>query len=77
MDHISPLLIETLFWFIQRWSSSYLLPDLELYEQLSPNLSLSFDSHQGITLLNWILQMIQHHSIQWMSDVDIVRQVSF
>lgn len=72
----SPLLIETLFWFVDRWSSTYLFPNPANYPVFSPSIEQSFGVNGGGSqILGFILSKILIHVQLWNNEVDIVTQI--
>ncbi len=52
LNSCSPALCTKLMWFIKRWSSTYLMPDMELYRNLG-EVSISMISFkQGSYIMN-------------------------
>jgi hypothetical protein len=72
----SPLLIETLYWFVDRWNSSYLLTATSNYCPSSPNIEHSFGTTgNGPQVLEFILTKIFDQVRIWQNESDIVNQI--
>ncbi|KAI9299152.1 hypothetical protein K502DRAFT_338810 [Neoconidiobolus thromboides FSU 785] len=67
----SPELNETIFWFFQRWTKSYLFPNKDNYFNLSNNILSVFgtSSHDkaGRLVLDILLDLIHNNFLMWVS----------
>ncbi|KAI8926272.1 armadillo-type protein [Entophlyctis helioformis] len=72
----SPLLVETLLWFVQRWGCTYLFVDPSDYERISPSILNAFGSSGGAPqALNFLLDKIQRNFVIWHAEADVVCQI--
>ncbi|KAJ3119470.1 Exportin-4 [Nowakowskiella sp. JEL0407] len=75
-ERCSPLVTETLFWFIGRWSSTYLFLSLEENIKLTPKLLNTFgESGEGPKVLDFLLTTIQKNMILWNSNEDVLMEI--
>jgi hypothetical protein len=75
-SNCSPLLLETLLWFCDRWSSSYLFPNINEYSDLSVSLQQSFSIQGGgAQILGFLLTKCHQQSMLWYSDIDVVQSL--
>jgi hypothetical protein len=68
-------LIETLFWFIERWGATYILFDQSLYKNIPPILSQSFSMEGGINIINFSLEKIRQNTRLWINESEIISQI--
>jgi hypothetical protein len=74
--YCSPLLIETLFWFMDRWSSSYLFIEQTTYTRLSSNMQNAFGAaSDGPKVLDFFLEKIYMQVLNWRSEVEVISQI--
>ncbi|MCO5598768.1 hypothetical protein L7F22_052867 [Adiantum nelumboides] len=66
----SPQVLQTLLWFNARWIPGYLLV------QSTPVLSAKFDAQAGLETLSFLLEKIKIIMGVWVSDSDVILQVS-
>ncbi|TPX53736.1 hypothetical protein PhCBS80983_g06195 [Powellomyces hirtus] len=74
----SPLLTETLLWFVERWSETYLFIDGSINggKLKSASLSHAFGAESGGPhILDFILRMIQKNFILWHGQEDLLMQI--
>ncbi|TPX65919.1 hypothetical protein SpCBS45565_g04813 [Spizellomyces sp. 'palustris'] len=70
----SPLVSETLLWFVERWTETYLF--LDSREAASPSLVRAFGRQQGGEhVLDFILTMVQKTFVLWHGETDVLIQV--
>ncbi|KAJ3323580.1 Exportin-4 [Boothiomyces sp. JEL0866] len=75
-DACSPLLLETLFWFTDRWATSYLFADMNEYATKSNSLHEFCGLNGGAPMiLDFILSKIELNTIIWHTELDIVSQI--
>ncbi|KAJ3151890.1 Exportin-4 [Geranomyces michiganensis] len=71
LEMCSPLLTETLLWFVERWSESYLF-----VPGLSPGLDRAFGPQfGGPHVLDFVLRMIQKAFVTWHGEEDLLMQI--
>jgi hypothetical protein len=70
----SPLLLETIFWFVNRWAASYLFAPKEIYSQQSNLLLVDIfaPESQGGQIFDYILNKLRNYLNYWYSDGDVV-----
>ena len=75
MDVMSPLVAETLFWFLERWSKSYLFADADVdyVDRFPASMKESFGqkslaAHQ---MVEFILDKIQANLMLWSGEVEV------
>lgn len=66
----SPQVLQSLLWFNARWVPGYLLI------RSTPTLSATFDGAQGQQLLAFLLTRVERIMALWLSDGDVILQVS-
>jgi hypothetical protein len=75
-DICSPALVETLFWFLKRWSRSYLIVDTTDYPFNSQSIIQTFGyPGEGPQVLDYLIEMIHKNLAAWTSEADIVIQL--
>ncbi|KAJ3275135.1 Exportin-4 [Terramyces sp. JEL0728] len=75
-DACSPLLLETLFWFTDRWATTYLFADMNEYSIKSKSLHDFCGLNGGApAILDFILSKIELNAIIWHTELDIVSQI--
>ena len=75
-DICSPALVETLFWFIKRWSRTYLIVDTADYPFISQSIIQTFGyPGEGPQVLDYLIEMIHKNLAAWASEADIVMQL--
>ena len=67
----SPLLIETLFWFCDRWASTYLFQR----ESSTQSLQQSFGGMGGQEILQFLLSKLHHQFALWYSAEDVILEI--
>lgn len=71
----SPLLMETIFWFLDRWSCTYLLLD-PTNKWSSSNIQQAFGVNgNGGQILSFLLQKVYDHARIWNSESSIIEQI--
>ncbi|KAI8909087.1 armadillo-type protein, partial [Gorgonomyces haynaldii] len=77
LERSSPLLVETLFWFIDRWSSTYLFLDPQDYPRLSPAIGHAFTKQgQAQFALDFVLQKMLLQLKAWTTEQAVVGQIT-
>lgn len=72
----SPLLIESIFWFLNRWASTYLFLESGNYPGLDQILAVSFGAEgQGHQALEFLLLKMNHHINLWYTEGDVVSMI--
>ncbi|XJO74025.1 hypothetical protein BDV3_004907 [Batrachochytrium dendrobatidis] len=72
----SPLIVETLLWFVERWGCTYLFVDPSNYSDLSPSFVNAFGKTGGAPqATEFLLDKVQRNFVVWHSDVDVVGQI--
>ena len=76
---LSPLMTETIFWFLERWSKSYLFADIDGdYEKgLPSNLVAAFgtQSAQAQQKLEFTLEQCQRNLMIWSGEVEVILSI--
>ncbi|KAG2212895.1 hypothetical protein INT45_007411 [Circinella minor] len=79
-SNCSPQVAETLVWFMERWSKSYVLVDENEYGYMSPNIARVFgrpgpsDGH-GLEIVDFFIDQIKANFILWSADPDVLVQI--
>ncbi|KAJ3287085.1 Exportin-4 [Borealophlyctis nickersoniae] len=74
-DMTSPLTNETLFWFVERWSKTYLFVDRH-HAQISESMVRAFGQMGGGPgILDFILDKIKRNVILWHGDSDVLLEI--
>ena len=75
---LSPLVIGTIFWYLDRWSRSYLIFDKSevTYSNISPALVSAFGSPSAVRLLEMSISQIQAALSAWNSDIDVCKSTA-
>lgn len=81
-SNCSPRVAETLIWYMERWSKSYLLIDENEYGYMSPNIAKAFgrpgpSDGQGIAIIDFFIEQMKTNFILWNADPDVLSQVSY
>ncbi|KAF9975838.1 Exportin-4 [Actinomortierella ambigua] len=75
----SPQVSLSLFWFLERWTKTFLMINPENYANLSPNLiSVYADSARGgngQAILEFLVSKIRTNFIMWNADSDVLVQI--
>ncbi|KAI8985067.1 armadillo-type protein [Pilobolus umbonatus] len=79
-SYCSPRVAETLVWFMERWSKSYLLIDENEYGYISPNIARAFgqpgpSDGQGEHIIDFFIQQMRLNFILWNADPDVLTQL--
>ncbi|KAM3588533.1 hypothetical protein VKS41_000976 [Umbelopsis sp. WA50703] len=79
-SYCSPQVAETLIWFFERWSKSYLLIDEEDYGYVSPNIARVFgkpgsSEGEGLQIVDTLIEEIKGNFIMWNAERDVLTQV--
>ncbi|KAL1930141.1 hypothetical protein VTP01DRAFT_1295 [Rhizomucor pusillus] len=79
-SNCSPQVAETLIWFMERWSKSYLLINENEYGYISPNIANAFgrpgpSDGEGLHIINFFIEQIQANFILWNADPDVLLQI--
>lgn len=80
-SNCSPRVAETLIWYMERWSKSYLLMDENEYGYISPNIAMAFgrpgpSDGQGVAIIDFFIEQMKTNFILWNADPDVLSQVS-
>jgi hypothetical protein len=76
LGNCSPTVIESLFWFIERWAASYLIFDQSEYPNVSASLMTAFNHPgDGPQLLDYLLEKIHSNAILWTSESNLIHQL--
>ncbi|CAO3661292.1 unnamed protein product [Umbelopsis ramanniana] len=76
----SPQVAETLIWYMERWSKSYLLIDEEDYGYVSPNIARQFgkpgpSEGEGQRIVSFLIDQIKTNFGLWNADEDVLVQI--
>ncbi|KAH8550240.1 armadillo-type protein [Umbelopsis sp. PMI_123] len=76
----SPQVAESLIWYMERWSKSYLLIDEEDYGYVSPNIARMFgkpgpSEGEGQRIVNFLIDQIKTNFGLWNADDDVLIQI--
>ncbi|KAG2175589.1 hypothetical protein INT43_001236, partial [Umbelopsis isabellina] len=79
-SYCSPQVAETLIWFFERWSKSYLLIDEEDYGYVSPNIARIFgkpgsSEGEGLHIVDTLIEQIKANFVMWNAEKDVLTQV--
>ncbi|KAI9483543.1 MAG: armadillo-type protein [Benjaminiella poitrasii] len=79
-SNCSPRVAETLIWFMERWSKSYLLLDENEYGYMSPNIARAFgrpgpSDGQGMQIIVFFIEQMKTNFILWNADPDVLYQL--
>ncbi|KAI8973333.1 armadillo-type protein [Mycotypha africana] len=79
-SNCSPRVAETLIWYIERWSKSYLLMDENEYGYTSPNIAKAFgrpgpSDGQGLHVIDFFIEQMKLNFILWNADPDVLQQL--
>lgn len=79
-SNCSPRVAETLIWYMERWSKSYLLLDENEYGYISPNIAKAFgrpgpSDGQGIAIIDFFIEQMKTNFILWNADPDVLNQL--
>ncbi|CDS07016.1 hypothetical protein LRAMOSA09539 [Lichtheimia ramosa] len=79
-SNCSPQVAETLIWFMERWSKSYLLVNENDYGFMSPNIARVFgrpgpSEGHGLEIIDFFIDQIQANFILWNADPDVLHQI--
>jgi hypothetical protein len=79
-SNCSPRVAETLIWYMERWSKSYVLIDENEYGYMSPNIAKAFgrpgpSDGQGIVIIDFFIEQMKTNFILWNADPDVLSQV--
>lgn len=79
-SNCSPRVAETLVWFMERWSKSYLLVDENEYGYMSPSIAKAFgrpgpSDGQGIHIMDFFIEQMKTNFILWNADPDVLNQL--
>ncbi|KAI8646967.1 armadillo-type protein [Parasitella parasitica] len=79
-SNCSPRVAETLVWYMDRWSKSYLLVDENEYGFMSPNIAKAFgrpgpSDGQGLKIVDFFIQQLKANFILWNADPDVLAQL--
>ncbi|KAJ3258911.1 Exportin-4 [Chytriomyces hyalinus] len=76
MEFCSPLIVETLFVFLNRWSRTYLFINPSDYGQMSPWLGASYSAHGGGgQLFDFMLLSAKQNFALWRSEESVLNAV--
>ncbi|KAJ3048667.1 Exportin-4 [Rhizophlyctis rosea] len=72
----SPLTLQSLLWFVERWSRTYLLIDeVPLPAHMSAVIQGFSRQHNGAQLLNFLLEKVQQNIVLWHGEEDVLHTV--
>lgn len=79
-SNCSPRVAETLVWYMERWSKSYLLMDENEYGYMSPNIAKAFgrpgpSDGQGLRIIDFFIEQMKVNFILWNADPDVLAQL--
>lgn len=80
-SNCSPRVAETLVWYMERWSKTYLLIDENEYGHMSPSIAKAFgrpgpsDGH-GMEIVDFFIEQMKVNFILWNADPDVLNQAS-
>ncbi|KAI8377732.1 armadillo-type protein [Radiomyces spectabilis] len=79
-SNCSPRVAETLIWFMERWSRSYLLIDENEYGFISPNIAKAFgrpgpSDGEGIYIVDFFIQQMKANFVLWNAEQDVLLQL--
>ncbi|EPB86259.1 hypothetical protein HMPREF1544_06987 [Mucor circinelloides 1006PhL] len=79
-SNCSPRVAETLVWYMERWSKSYLLVDENEYGYISPNIAKAFgrpgpSDGQGLRIIDFFIEQMKVNFILWNADPDVLAQL--
>ncbi|OBZ88181.1 Exportin-4 [Choanephora cucurbitarum] len=79
-SNCSPRVAETLIWYVERWSKSYVLVDENEYGYMSPFIAKAFgrpgpSDGQGLLLIDFLIDQIKTNFILWNADPDVLNQL--
>lgn len=75
-SNCSPRVAETLFYFVERWSQTYLLIDVREYRKMSSTIAKAYTSDgQGKQLMQYIVEKIHQNFAMWTADPDVLLRV--
>lgn len=79
-SNCSPRVAETLIWYMERWSKSYLLLDENEYGFISPNIAKAFgrpgpSDGQGLRIIDFFIEQMKLNFILWNADPDVLAQL--
>ncbi|KAI9273596.1 armadillo-type protein [Sporodiniella umbellata] len=79
-SNCSPRVAETLIWYFERWSKSYLLIDENEYNYTSPNIAKTFgrpgpSDGKGIQVINFFIEQMKNNFVLWNADPDVLCQL--
>lgn len=79
-SNCSPRVAETLIWYMERWSKSYLLVDENEYGYISPNIAKAFgrpgpSDGQGVQIIDFFVDQIKINFVLWNADPDVLGQL--
>ncbi|KAI8090033.1 armadillo-type protein [Halteromyces radiatus] len=79
-SNCSPRVAETLIWFMERWSKTYLLVNENDYGFMSPNIAKSFgqpgpSDGQGVQIIEFFIEQMKNNFMLWNADPDVLSQL--
>ncbi|CAO3592648.1 unnamed protein product [Absidia cylindrospora] len=79
-SNCSPRVAETLIWFMERWSKTFLLVNENDYGFMSPNLAKAFgqpgpSDGQGVRILEFFIEQMKSNFMLWNADPDVLSQL--
>ncbi|ORY48739.1 hypothetical protein BCR33DRAFT_763797 [Rhizoclosmatium globosum] len=76
IDFCSPLIVETLFLFLNRWSKTYLFINSSDYSKMSNSLAHSYSvTGGGSQLFDFMIQVAQQNFILWKSEEGVLNAI--
>ncbi|RCH80002.1 Exportin-4, partial [Rhizopus stolonifer] len=79
-SNCSPRVAETLIWYMERWSKSYVLVDENEYGYMSPHIAKVFgrpgpSDGQGLLVIGFFIDQMKTNFILWNADPDVLNQL--
>ncbi|KAI8889382.1 hypothetical protein K501DRAFT_320347 [Backusella circina FSU 941] len=79
-SNCSPRVAETLVWYMERWSKTYLLVDENEYGYMSPSIAKAFgrpgpSDGQGMEIVDFFIEQMKINFILWNADPDVLNQL--
>ncbi|KAI9271756.1 armadillo-type protein [Phascolomyces articulosus] len=79
-SNCSPQVAETLIWYMERWSKTYVLLDENEYGYMSPNIARAFgrpgpSDGLGLEIIDFFIDQIKANFVLWSADPDVLVQI--
>lgn len=74
----SPLLVETVIWYFERWCQTYLFPDPRDYSNLSNNLLAAYgtSSESAHNLIAFLIEKVDLSLLAWKDQEDVLKEIA-